>query len=249
MLGAEGALAWRCPLVQICDLDDTRDAETWIAQLIAGTFQDVIWLTAEGLRRLLPIAEAKGKRADFTAALARVRHVTRGPKPARALREFGVTPGLAATMPTSQGVTDVLAREDLAGRRIGVQLYPGGGAGPLLAQLRDFGAVLYPVTPYRYAGESEAARVADAIRLLASGAIHMIAFTSSPQVDRLMAVATEAGAKDMLLAALRQARIAAVGPVVEERLRQFGVEAIIRPEASFHLKPLVRAMADAWTMP
>ena len=57
LLEAEGAAAVRCPLVQILDLEDISEAEAWIEQLIAGMFQDVIWLTGEGLRRLLPIAE------------------------------------------------------------------------------------------------------------------------------------------------------------------------------------------------
>src|SRR5215472_10628086 len=43
LLEAEGATALRCPLVQIRDLDDTADCEAWIEQLIAGTFQDVVW--------------------------------------------------------------------------------------------------------------------------------------------------------------------------------------------------------------
>lgn len=245
MLEAEGATALRCPLVQICDLEDTREAVSWIAQLIGGTFDDAIWLTGEGLRRLLAIAQMNGERERFTAALGRVRSITRGPKPARALRELGFAPGLAAVTPTSQGVVDVLAREDIAGRKIGVQLYPGDGTAPLMAQLRGLGATLYPVTPYRYASQSEAARVVEAIGRLAAGDINMIAFTSSPQVDRLIAVAAEAGLQDMLRTALGRVHVAAIGPVVEDALRRYGVTSIIRPDTSFHLKPLVRAMAEA----
>ena len=96
--------------------------------------------------------------------------ITRGPKPARALRELGLRPGLAAAMPTSQGVLDALAGEDIEGRRIGVQLYPGEG-GSLVAALRDRGAVASPVTPYRYASQAEADQVIDAIGMLAAGRI------------------------------------------------------------------------------
>jgi uroporphyrinogen-III synthase len=42
-------------------------------------------------------------------------------------------------------------------------------------------------------------------------------------------------------------RMAAVGPVVEETLRRHGVENILCPDSSFHLKPLVRAIAAAWS--
>ena len=112
LLEAEGAVAVRCPLVQILDLDDVAEAEAWIERLIAGAFQDVIWLTHEGLRRLLPIAERNGRRA-FVEALGRSRMITRGPKPARALRELGLRVGLAAA---PSACNSIPPREDRSSR-------------------------------------------------------------------------------------------------------------------------------------
>jgi uroporphyrinogen-III synthase len=246
MLEAEGATALRCPLVNILDLEKTSEAEGWIASLIAGAFQDVIFLTGEGLRRLLTIAERTGTRAPFVAALAKPRKVTRGPKPARALRELNLAPDLAAATPTSAGVLEALATDDLGGRRIGVQLYPGEGGLPLVAALRERGAVVSAVTPYRYASQTETERVVDMIRALGSGKIGMVAFTSSPQVERLVDVAREAGLAAQLSEAFTRVKIAAIGPVVEETLRRHGFAASLRPETSFHLKPLVRAIAATW---
>ncbi|HWX14664.1 MAG TPA: uroporphyrinogen-III synthase [Methylocella sp.] len=80
------------PLVQILDLEDTSVCEVWIDQLVAGSFQDVIWLTGEGLRLLLSFAEQSGHRPPFVEALRGVRTITRGPKPARVLRELGLAP-------------------------------------------------------------------------------------------------------------------------------------------------------------
>ncbi len=53
LLTAEGAAARRCPLVQILDLENTTECDDWIEEAIADEFQDAIWLTGEGLRRLL----------------------------------------------------------------------------------------------------------------------------------------------------------------------------------------------------
>lgn len=131
MLEAEGAVALRCPLVRILDLEDTAAAEAWIEQLASGMLDDLILLTGEGLRRLLAIAESRERRPAFMAALGRVRIITRGPKPVRVLHQLGLAPDLAAAIPTSQGVLDALAGESILGRRIGVQLYPEGGAGSL----------------------------------------------------------------------------------------------------------------------
>ncbi len=61
----------------------------------------------------------------FLVQLAKVRKITRGPKPARALRELGLKPDIAAQVPTTAGV--IAALEPLAfsleGRSFGVQLY------------------------------------------------------------------------------------------------------------------------------
>lgn len=246
MLEAEGADVLRCPLVRILDLEDTTEAQAWIEALIAARFQDVIWLTGEGLRRLLAIAERNGCSNAFIAAVGRVRSITRGPKPARVLRELGYSPGLAAPVPTSQGVLDALADEDVSGRKIGVQLYPGEGSLALLAALRARGAEVYPLTPYRFAAQADASAVADAIRQMAEGGVQMVAFTSSPQVERLVEVAREFGLERQLQDVFAKVRVAAIGPVVEDVLHRYGVKTVLRPQASFHLKPFVRTIAAAW---
>jgi len=248
MLEAEGAATLRCPLVRILDLDDTTDAEAWIEQAIAGTFADLVWLTGEGLRRLIPVAEKINLRTEFIAALARARNITRGPKPARALRELGLAPGLAAATPTSQGVLDALTGENLSGRAVGVQLYPGDGAMVLPAGLQARGAKVRCVTPYRYASDAETADVEQIIRRLAANEVGLVVFTATPQVERLFQVARETKLEDALAAALRRTPIAVIGPVVEDTLRLHGLASAVGPDGSFHLKPLVRAIC-AWKAP
>lgn len=243
MLEAEGATALRCPLVRILDLEDTGPARDWIARFLAVRPDDLVLLTGEGLRKLLEISGAR--REAFIAVLGNVRTITRGPKPARALREIGLAPGLAVRVPTSQGILDALADENLRGRRIGVQLYPGEV--PLVAALRARSAEVLPVTPYRYASESESAQVIEMIHALARGRIDMVAFTASPQIERLFAVAREAELETELTEGLARTRIAAVGPVVAATLEKHGMTAAILPAENFHLRPLVRAIVAAVT--
>jgi len=247
MLEAEGARVWRCPLVRIADLEDASDARAWIARVIARPFDFTVLLTGEGLRRLLAISGTS--REALIAALAKTRLVTRGPKPVRALREIGLAPGLTATVPTSQGVGEVLEQQQLTGRSIGVQLYPGDGARPLVEALSRRGAKVFPVTPYRYASQTESNQVADVIRALAAGEIGMVAFTSSSQIERLYAVAAEFGLERQLSDGLARTEIAAVGPVMEKALAAHGLESRIHPDTSFHLRPLVRAIVDAFRSP
>ncbi|HEX4635252.1 MAG TPA: uroporphyrinogen-III synthase [Rhizomicrobium sp.] len=244
LLEAQGARPLRCPLVRIVDVDDDRDAQAWITRMIDMPFDFTVLLTGEGLRRLLSLSGPR--RDDLVGALAKTRTVTRGPKPARALREIGLSPGMAAAEPTSQGVLEELEEEKLEKKRIGVQLYPGDGALPLVEALRTHGAEVFPVTPYRYASQTESAQVAATIKELAAGNIGMIAFTSSPQIERLFAVAEEHGLLPELTVGLARTTIAAIGPVVETALKARGLSSAIHPESSFHLKPMINAIAEAW---
>lgn len=240
MLEAEGAVALRCPLVKILPLYDTAEASRWIDGAIRGDFDELIFLTGEGLRHLLAIS---GERQDsFIAVLKRMRLTVRGPKPTRVLREVGLSPDVIAPVPTSDGVLETFGDSDLSGRRIGAQLYPGGGAEKMVSTLRHRGAELFPVTPYRYASETQTGLVADFIRELAAGRIDMVAFTASLQIERLMWVAKESALEAELKTGLARTPIASVGPVVKDALQRYGLEATVRPDSSFHLKPLVRAM-------
>jgi uroporphyrinogen-III synthase len=246
MLEEEGAVTLRCPMVQIADLEDTSQVEDWIGQLIAAPFDFIVLLTGDGLRKLVSLSG--NRRDDFIRALAKSRIVTRGPKPACALREIGLVPSLTASEPTSAGVLETLQKERLAGSRIGVQLYPSDRTLPLVEGLRGLGAEVFAVTPYRYVAETEAEQVIEVIDELAEGTIDLIAFTSSAQIDRLFAIAMQSAREQKLRDALARTPIAAVGPVMEQALKAKGLSSVVHPAANFHLKPLVRAIA-AWRAP
>ena len=117
MLEQEGAAVLRCPLVSMIDAPDAAPVVAWIRELVSGRFAYVILLTGEGLRRLLGFAERAGLRDAVIAALARMRTVTRGPKPGRALKEVGLALREAARTPTTEGVIETLRRHDLDGWR------------------------------------------------------------------------------------------------------------------------------------
>src|SRR5579871_5857190 len=123
MLEKEGATALRCPMVNILDAPEAAPVVAWLRELIAGQLQYVVFLTGEGVRRLLGFADREGLRKSVVAALGRVRTVTRGPKPVRALKEIGLSPTEVADVPTTDGVIAALRREPLQGQTVGVQLY------------------------------------------------------------------------------------------------------------------------------
>lgn len=247
LIEEEAGTAWRCPLVAIHDAPDQRPVETWLRALVAGELDDVVFLTGEGLRRLLAAADRLGIRDEFVAALSRIRTITRGPKPARALHEIGLAANLPAPVPTSAGVAQALAALDLRGRRVGVQLYGEEPNRPLISFLENAGASVRVVAPYVYASAADGAAVSALVAAIAAGRIDAVAFTSASQVDRLWQVAKEAGQEDALRGGLGRIRVAAIGPVVVEALGARGVRIDVVPEKGFVMRRLVNAIADAFS--
>jgi uroporphyrinogen-III synthase len=245
LLEEEGARTWRCPLVAILDAPDPRPAEAWLRVLVGGGFDDVVFLTGEGLHRLVALADRLGLRAEVVAALGRARTITRGPKPARALHELGLSPAMPAAVPTSRGVIEALEPLDLRGRRIGVQLYGSEPNRPLVEFLERAGARVQTVAPYVYATASDTARVVELVAALADGTVGAIAFTSASQVDRLWEVARETGSEARLAEGLARARVAAMGPIVADALAARRTRIDIIPDKSFVMRRLVNAIVEA----
>lgn len=243
MLERRGARVLRCPLIEIRDAADPAPVLAFAARLARGELDDLILTTGEGLRRLLQCIERHTPAAKdaFLAALARVRRITRGPKPARALRELGLKSDIAAAPPTTAGIIASLAGESLAGRRVGVQLYGTEPNRALLEFLGSAGATVHTVAPYVYADGADDQAVGRLIARLSAGEVDAIAFTSTPQVERLFA----AGPPAAVSAALARTVVAAVGPVVAAALARHGIEACLVPAESFFLKPLTTLLEEA----
>ncbi len=243
LLERRGARVLRCPLVSIEDAPDPAPVLAFARDFAGGACDDLILTTGEGLRRLLACIERHepALSAGFLAALARVRKITRGPKPVRALRELGLKADLTAAAPTTAGLVTTLSGQNLHGRRVGVQLYGTLPNAPLCDFLARAGATVRTVAPYVYAQAADDAAVQALLAELRAGRVDAIAFTSTPQVERLFSAAPQ----DQVRAVLARTLVAAVGPVVAAALERHGVPAQLMPEDSFFLKPLTSALEEA----
>jgi uroporphyrinogen-III synthase len=157
------------------------------------------------------------------------------------LRELGMRPQIPAGQATTAGVIASLHGLNLRGRHVGVQLYGTEPNRPLVDFLQAAGAVVATVSPYVYADAADEQAVLSLLEELRGGRVDAIAFTSSAQIERLIAVGSEAGTRS----ALANTLVAAIGPVVADRLRRHGIAARLMPEESFFLKPLTSALEEA----
>jgi uroporphyrinogen-III synthase len=242
MLERHGAAVIRCPLVAIRDAPDPAPIVAWLERFITTPPDDLVLFTGEGLFRLNKLAGTVALSEKFVATLAEVRKITRGPKPARRLRELGLKSDLPVEPPTTAGIIATLSEENLSGRRVAVQLYPDTPHTELLAFLRGAAESVDSVLPYAYASAAEEARVVDAIRAMAAGEVDLIAFTSTPQLRRLHQVARNHRCEDALAEGFAKTRIAAVGPVIAAAIEAAGGKVAIAPPDNFHMRPMVNAI-------
>ena len=246
LLTEQGADVLQCPMFAIHDVPDPAPVEAWIARSIERPLDDLVLMTGEGLRRLMKVARHSGLDQKFVAALKVPRKFARGPKPGRALREIGLEPQMTTEKPTSEGVIEMLARLDLSGHRVGLQLYPDKDHAALIGPIAAQGAEVDAVTPYVYDAQAADANIAAAIEEMAEGKIDAIALTNLGQVRRLIEVARAKGREARLREGLARTPIASVGPAVSDELKSHGLRTDIYPaNDAYFMKPLISAMAAA----
>jgi uroporphyrinogen-III synthase len=244
LLAEQGAEVLQCPMFTIRDAPDPAPVEDWIRRCIQTPHDDLVLTTGEGLRRLVKAARQIGLDQEFITAVGKARTFARGPKPGKALREIGLEATITTDKPTSEGIAETLARLDLDGHRVGLQLYPDRDHSVLLGKITFQGASVDPVVPYVYDASAAEANIVGAIEKMADGQVDAIALTSSEQVRRLVQVARIRRCEDRLRAGLDRTKIASVGPVVSEELKAHGLRTDITPaNDAFFMKPLISAIA------
>ena len=173
--------------------------------------------------------------------------VARGPKPVKVLRELQVP--ITITVPEPNTWREVLEELDenprgftLAGSRVAVQEY-GVPNEAFLAGLKERGVEVLRVPVYQWTLPQDIQPLREAIQALVEGRAQVALFTNSAQVEHLLRVAAEDGAKERLLEALEKVVVASVGPTCSETLVSHGIAIDLEP---VHPKmgPLVQETAQ-----
>ncbi len=209
-----------------------NDQLQMIHGVLAGGFDIVIFMTGVGARALLNSAETVASREQFVAALARMRIVVRGPKPAAVMRELEVPIWLTVPEPnTWREVVKALDQKvdvSLHGLRIAVQEH-GEPSLQMYAALRERAAEDFAAHVYRWALPEDTAPLKDAVRKVCAGDIDVVMFTSSVQLTHAMEIAQEFGLQAEFISGLNRAIVASIGPVTSAMLRKNGIEISLEP--------------------
>ncbi len=238
-----GGVPYSAPAVREIPRRDLAPALEALARICRGEVSMILFLTGVGTRAFFDLAAEKGKRDLLLAALGKMVVVARGPKPAAALREAGVRLDLAPKEPTSEGLMQAIVGRDVEGKLVAVQLY--GDDNPVLVEgLRARGAAVLEIPLYEWALPEDQGPLIRLIRDLLDGKIDVLAFTSSPQIKHLFAMADQLGQRAELARALRDRTVVAViGPVCQAALAEQGIVPRIQPDKGT-MGALVHAIAS-----
>jgi uroporphyrinogen-III synthase len=238
-----GATVYACPLLMEKPVENREELQDFVRQVIAGSFDMMIFLTGVGARFLVAEADSMGVKENFLKALGNLVVVVRGPKPVNALRQLSVRIDVIPENPTTEGVIEALRNRDLQAKRVGVQLY--GTPNPqLVSALEAKGAAVTPVQVYAYGTASDLTAVSALIGRILDGQVRVVAFTSAPQVRLLFEFAAQMNMVDPLEQALRtRVIIASIGEVTSRALAERNLTPAIVPAQS-KMGALVQAVSD-----
>ncbi|HTL48944.1 MAG TPA: uroporphyrinogen decarboxylase [Verrucomicrobiae bacterium] len=221
------------PSMQEIPLEKNPEILAFGEKLMAGEIDVVVLLTGVGVRIMMRLLESHSPREALVKAFSRATTVARGPKPVRALSEFGIPVTLNVPEPnTWREILEVLDTSkrslDLKGKTVAIQEY-GESNEALIDGLKKRGARVIQVPVYRWAFPDDTRPLESAIAEIIGGKAALVFFTSAMQVRHVLRLATEKGLDSALMAALKQTVIASIGPTCSETLREYGLPVDFEP--------------------
>ncbi|RST13876.1 uroporphyrinogen-III synthase [Streptomyces sp. WAC05374] len=242
LLERRGAAVQHAPALRIVPLADDAELLDATKALIGRAPDIVVATTAIGFRGWLEAADGWGYGEELLDRMRDAQVLARGPKVKGAVRAAGLTEEWSPASDSMAEVLDRLLGQDVAGRRIALQLH-GEPLPGFVEALRDAGADVVVVPVYRWMPPEDLAPLDRLIDATVSRSLDAVTFTSAPAGASLLARAQDRGLLPELLDALRHDVLAAcVGPVTALPLQAHGIDTV--QPARFRLGPLVQLLCQ-----
>ncbi len=212
--------------------ESNQQTLAFVADLMNGKIDMVIFLTGVGVRALMEIVETKYDREDFLRVLRMMKIASRGPKPTAALRELKVPIHLNVPEPSTwRELTQKLEQDfgaSLPSLRVAVQEY--GTSNPdLLSWLSARCEAVTRVAVYQWALPEDIQPLRECVMGLVEGLVDVVLFTTSVQVVHLFEVARQMECEEMLRTSLAATAIFSIGPTTTEELKRRGLTPDLEP--------------------
>jgi len=215
------------PSMREIPLENNSAAFEFAEQLLAGKIQGVVFMTGAGTRTLFEALQSRYAVEEIVHGLSTTTVVARSPKPAQALREYGVPVTILAPEPnTWQEIIQELDENPrsftLQGSTVAVQEY-GEPNQAFLDELKSRGAVPMRVPVYRWALPEDLGPLKEMLDAIYAGRARVALFTSRNQVTNVLQVAAGQEAGEKLKAALRRTVVCSIGPTCTGALVAAGI--------------------------
>lgn len=242
LLSRRGARVVSAPAIRIVPLADDAELLAATRACLAAPLDAVVATTGIGFRGWIEAADGWGLGERLVAHLGGARLLARGPKARGAIRAAGLVDAWSPPSESSSEVLDHLLSQDVAGRRIAVQLH-GEPLPDFVETLRAADADVVEVPVYRWSPPEDPAPLSRLVDLIADRQVDAVTFTSAPAVASLLRAARDKGREDDLLRGFGADVLAAcVGPVTAGPLERAGIRTV-QPERA-RLGSLVRAVVQ-----
>jgi uroporphyrinogen-III synthase len=239
-----GGAVRSAPAVREAALDCADLVSEFLNRLRTPALRVHVFLTGAGAAALLQEADRLGELMFLTDSLRAGTVVCRGPKPAVALKRYGLNANLSAASPyTSRELLAAMEDIDVDGVEVTVVHY-GERSGALADELAMRGARLDELCLYEWRLPENIGPLQDMARAIVKREVDAVIFTSQVQWKHLLRVASDLD----LAGALRQALndgivVASVGPICSATLVEAGVRPHVVPDNP-KMGPLVAALAE-----
>jgi uroporphyrinogen-III synthase len=234
------------PAVRKMRIESQEPALVFAANLLRGEYDLVIFLTDSGVRLLMESANARYGTAEFTGALRKVKLASRGPKPSKALAEYGLKAAVTAPEPhTWRELIAALEHEygnSLSKMRVAVQEYAASNLEFLVALAERSGSVTR-IPLYEWALPEDIKPLRECVLGITGKYVDIVLFTTAVQVIHLFQVANAMSCTGPMLAGLKSSLILSIGPSTSEELRRHGLEPDFEPSHP-NIEALLREAMD-----
>jgi uroporphyrinogen-III synthase len=239
-----GGVVRAAPAVREAPLDCSGIVAGFVAQLRSPASRVFVFLTGAEATALLQEAERQRELPFVIDSLNRGIVVCRGPKPAAALKRYGVSARVSSASPyTSRELIESMSGLDLTQSEVTLVHY-GERNEALASALQGRAAAVSEMCLYEWRMPDDIEPLRGLARAIAGREIDAVVFTSQVQWKHLARVACELGIAEAVEAALAGGIVvAAIGPICSAALNQAGVRPHVVPENP-KMAPLVVALAQ-----
>ena len=245
LIAKHGGIPRVAPSMREVPLSQNKQAFAFFDALQQGAVDILVLMTGGGTRTLFQALETQYAKSRIQKAFKHLTLVARGPKPAKALVDYGLK--ASVTVPEPNTWREVLSTLDLykSVKKLNIAVQEYGQPNPQFIEgLQERGAkaiLAFPV--YKWALPENIQPLKDLIAAIVEGETQVALFTSAQQAHHVFQVAREMRMEHHLREAFGRIVVGSIGAVTSEALKEYGVTPDFEPE---HPKMgfLVKAAAE-----